>query len=176
MNNTPWWQVAALFGGIGILVGLLIGMAIGWRMDSSLIAHGGNDSNNQQATTTGSSNTTMAANPDDLSVKNQASGKAVLVAHVTLPTLGWVAVHEVLNGETMGNVLGASRLEAGSHDNVVVNLLRGTEPNKQYAVILYADNGNKQFDLHADMAVEATDGNPIVARFTTEMPNGAAGQ
>jgi len=172
MNNSPWWQVALLFGGVGLLAGLFIGMAIGWRMDTGLSAQAEVNSSEE---TEGGENANATAVQDDLSVADQSSGKAVLVKEVRLSELGWVAVHEVQGGETMGNVLGAARLEAGDHYNIVVNLLRGTEPNKQYAVILYTDNGNKEFDLRGDLPIMTKEDKPVVVRFTTHTPTSSTG-
>ena len=85
---------------------------------------------------------------------------------------GWAVVHEVENGHVL-NALGATRLDSGAHSDVQVELLRGTEPGGRYAVILYSDNGDKQFEVHADLTVIDTAGNPVMQSFRTF--GGAAG-
>ncbi|MBI4068238.1 hypothetical protein HY413_02420 [Candidatus Kaiserbacteria bacterium] len=108
-----------------------------------------------------------------LNVQDQNAGAAVSVDHVAMEQAGWVVVHEIENGHVL-NALGAARLDAGAHSDVGVELLRGTEPGGRYAVILYSDNGDKQFEVHADLPVIDTAGNPVMQSFRTF--GGAAGQ
>lgn len=106
-----------------------------------------------------------------IEVVDQPAGRATLVARAALPALGWVVVHEVQADGTLGNALGASRREAGVHQGVVVDLLRGTEPGKTYAVLVYEDNGNKTFELHDDAVVPASR-----ADFKAEIPVSPTGE
>ncbi len=110
------------------------------------------------ATTTSITSSTGLARGDviggaasgDISVSNQPAGSSVLVDSVTVPPPGvWVTVQETHNG-VLGNVLGATRVH-GPLSNVVVSLLRNTEPNRTYAVVLYRGSGdNGLFDLKTD--------------------------
>lgn len=102
-----------------------------------------------------------------VSVHDQSAGNEVAVESVTVPPPGvWVAVREV-NGSTLGNVLGAV-LERGPRANVVVPLLRATEPGRRYAIELYRDDGNGSFDLGTDSVyVDFTTGERVIAYFTT---------
>ena len=45
---------------------------------------------------------------------------------------------------------GARRLDAGVHENVYVKLLRNTDGDKLYYIILYSDDGDGEFDIKKD--------------------------
>ncbi len=103
-----------------------------------------------------------------VSVSDQVAGASVLVDSVTVPPPGvWVTVQET-RGNTLGNVLGAT-LVNGPISNVVVSLLRNTEPNRTYAVVLYRDGGNGGlFDLKTDSVyVDFDSGKRVVVPFKT---------
>lgn len=102
-----------------------------------------------------------------ISVFNQPAGLEVIVESVTVPPPGvWVAVHE-MNGSVLGNVLGAS-LVNGPRSNVLIQLLRETEPSRQYAVQLYRDDGSGTFDLATDSVyVDFDTGARVIAYFKT---------
>lgn len=166
-NKTPWWQIAILWAIIGMVVGVLIGMAIGWRWAGSVseAGNGGQVTEEQNGASDQS-----GANVDgsaEVVVRGQSAGRTVTVEHVALSQTGWIAVHEVIDGEGTGNVLGAARRDAGEYDNVTVNLLRATDSGKEYAIVLYSDNGNSEFDLKADLPITDEDGEPILVRFMT---------
>lgn len=113
--------------------------------------------------------TTKTTTPDSgaASVNDQPSGDTVTVASVTVPPPGvWVAVREV-NGTDLGNVLGAARV-TGPRSDIVVPLLRATEPGLTYAVELYRDDGNDSFDLSNDSVyIDFSTGQPVTVYFTT---------
>lgn len=102
-----------------------------------------------------------------ISVADQVSGTLVTIESVTVPPPGvWVAVRE-MQGDDLGNVLGASRV-SGPQSNISISLLRATEPGFSYAVQLYRDDGNGEFDLATDSVyVDFATGAPAVARFAT---------
>jgi hypothetical protein len=58
-------------------------------------------------------------------------------------------------------------VDGGAHTDVSVELLRATEPGGSYAVILYTDNGNKEFEIRGDLPVIDTVGNPVMQSFRT---------
>lgn len=93
-----------------------------------------------------SASSTPAIIPESgaVAVVDQRSGNTVIVASVTVPPPGvWVAVREV-NGNALGNVLGAARA-LGPKTDFSIPLLRPTEPNRSYAVQLYRDDGSVFF-------------------------------
>jgi hypothetical protein len=102
-----------------------------------------------------------------VSVADQSAGPTVEVESVTVPPPGvWVAIREV-NGNELGNVLGALRVK-GPRRLVSVPLLRPTEPRVSYAVELYRDDGDERFDLATDSVyVDFTTSVPAIARFVT---------
>jgi len=64
-------------------------------------------------------------------------------------------------------VLGAARVN-GPRSFVSVSLLRATEPNSSYAIELYRDDCNGEFDLATDSVyVDFATGAPVIAYFTT---------
>lgn len=103
-----------------------------------------------------------------VSVSNQSAGASVLVDSVTVPPPGvWVTVQET-HGNSLGNVLGATRVH-GPLSNVVVSLLRNTEPNRTYAVVLYRSDGDGGlFNLKTDSVyVDFDSGKRVVVPFRT---------
>jgi hypothetical protein len=94
---------------------------------------------------------TTATN-EAVSVSDQPAGDSVRVGSVTLAKTGWVAVRDAQR------IYGAAWLTAGTHENVSVPLLRNTTSGSKYSVILYVDNGNKQFEMHADSMVTGVSG------------------
>lgn len=101
-----------------------------------------------------------------VSVLDQSFGDVVIVESITVPPPGvWVAVREV-NGDDLGNVLGAVRI-TGPRSHVSVPLLRATEPGRSYAVELYRDN-NGDFDVTINSVyVDFDTGERVVAYFST---------
>lgn len=102
-----------------------------------------------------------------VSVVDQPAGDSVLVESVTVPTPSvWVAVRE-MNGNDLGNVLGAARV-GGPRNGVVVPLLRATEPARPYAVELYRDDHDGRFDPAGNSVyIDFDTGAPAVAYFKT---------
>lgn len=90
---------------------------------------------------------------DAVSVGDQPAGSFVIVESVAVPQMGWVAVRD-----SSGRVLGAARVEAGTHSAVQVELLRNTVAGEMYQVLVYVDDGDRSFDLHKDTLVMNADG------------------
>ena len=99
-------------------------------------------------------------------IDTQTPGITVLVEHVELNTAGWVVVHEIDSGHVL-NALGAQRLDSGNHEGVVIELLRATDPGREYAIVLYSDNGNKEFEVRGDLPMIDVKGNPLMKAFRT---------
>lgn len=100
-------------------------------------------------------------------VRDQAAGATSIVASVAVPMPGvWVTVREV-SGDTLGNVLGAARARV-PQDNLEISLLRDTMSGGRYAIVLYRDDGDDQFDLSKDsIFVDFETGKSVVAPFST---------
>ncbi len=102
-----------------------------------------------------------------LSVSDQPSGNTVIVESVTVPPPGvWVAVRE-MQGNSLGNVLGAAYARGPRH-NFTVPLLRATEPGRSYAIELYRNDTNGTFNFTKDsIYVDFNTGAPVIAYFIT---------
>ncbi len=117
---------------------------------------------------------TVQRDAGEITVSSQPAGRAVVVSQVVLPQKGWVVVHES-NGGELSNALGAARRDAGQYNGVVVELLRNTEPDKNYFVVLYADNGNNTFELKEDVPFSDESGAVLKRSFTAHTPLSPAG-
>lgn len=159
MNFSTWSFVA------GVIVGALIAGA--WFLSGNApsiptITLSSSSSFNATSTTP-----LQNQKSDALSVANQPPGDAVFIDSVTVPPPGvWIAVRDV-NGNELGNVLGAERV-GGPRSSVSISLLRSTEPNHSYAVELYRDDNNGAFDPSANSAyVDFDTGNTVIVYFST---------
>lgn len=108
--------------------------------------------------------TTVSAVDNKITVREQLAGNGVALEFVSVTQSGWVVVHESKNGE-LGNALGARRFDAGSYTDTTVVLLRDTEVGNPYIVVLYNDNGDKEFTLGEDKPLLDSSGNRIDAIF-----------
>jgi hypothetical protein len=115
-----------------------------------------------------SSTNPLPPNSGDVAVADQPAGNTVLVDSVTVPPPGvWVAVEEVNEDGTLGNVLGAT-LVGHPATNVSVALLRSTLPNQTYAVVLYRNDGDGQFNItNESLYVDFTTGQQVEELFKT---------
>ncbi|PIR83728.1 hypothetical protein COU18_03580 [Candidatus Kaiserbacteria bacterium CG10_big_fil_rev_8_21_14_0_10_51_14] len=129
-------------------------------------------SENQSTSTPSATNTTnnsqttpsvAATGNESVTVVDQPAGSSVLVASVSVPQMGWVAVRD-----NNGHVLGAARVEAGTHASVVVPLLRVTESGGRYQVLLYTDDGDREYDLHKDSLLMRADASVVGAMFSAQ--------
>ena len=148
---------------LGIVVGALIAGA--WFLNGNTMVLPLPQSNLPSFSST--STQPVVQNSNALSVKNQSSGNTVMIESVTVPPPGvWIAIREV-NGNNLGNVLGAARV-GGPRSNISVSLLRSTEPNHSYAAELYRDDNNGNFDPSINSAyVDFDSGNTVIGYFST---------
>lgn len=103
-----------------------------------------------------------------LVVENQRSGSSVVVRKAEFPEARWIVVQDAGNKGTAGNILGAGWFPAGTHENVLVPLLRVMTGGEQYAAVLYADmNGDKKFDHKTDIPVKNAAGDLVSISFRT---------
>ena len=185
MNN-QYVKFLAVF-----VVGLLVGVALAWLYldsksentethtnDSATVDDTSDTSSNDSGligsdvsldvTTENDSDDTTAVLTSNsaVAISNQPAGMSVVVRKVELQETGWVVVHEGTNGQ-IGNALGAARLEPGVHENVVVELLRGTTANALYWAVIYRDNGDKAFSLETDFPALGNGGAPLMSAFRT---------
>lgn len=98
-------------------------------------------------------------------VEDQAAGASVLVSKVIAGQGSWLAVREDMDG-ALGNILGATYIEAGDYGDVTVPLRRGTESGNTYYVVLFGDNGDDIFNYTVDGMVQV-DGELVLGSMTT---------
>ena len=96
-------------------------------------------------------------------VENQLEGDRVFIKEISLSDSGWAVVHEDMGG-IPGNALGAQRFDKGVHTGTV-DLLRNTNFDQTYYVLLYRDNGDREFDLETDSLVVDGDNNSVGDTF-----------
>ena len=157
---------------IGVVVGLVAGFAAGWYWTENKYENIDTDHSHEEegVMLEGQMPESMmqaSAGNEAITVSAQSPGSVVVVDEVTLSEAGWVAVREVVGGE-MGNILGATRIQnPGTISKVSVELLRPTVENEVYAVVIYRDNGDADFDFNFD-ALVVRGSQPVSATFQTK--------
>ncbi len=106
---------------------------------------------------------TSISGGEAVTVVDQPAGSIVKVESVTLVQTGWVAVRD-----SKGWVLGARRFEAGTTKDGEVVLQRDTVAGEKYQVLLYNDDGDKEYDLHKDSLVMNADASVVGATFSAQ--------
>jgi len=168
MDQGNTFNTNVIIGGIIVIVVLVAGWWLTTKPagEGSMATSTATDTSNT-GSNTGSSSTTGAnpstiASGEAVTVRNQAAGDSVAVESVTLNQMGWVAIRD-----EDGRVLGAARFDAGTHANVSVPLLRGTVASSSYQVLLYVDDGDKEYDLHKDILITGAGGGVAGTTFKT---------
>jgi len=108
-----------------------------------------------------------AVESTSIDVRDQLAGNFATVAATTLSVDGWIVVHEESEGH-ITNALGAIRRDAGTYQDVEVPLLRATTAGTRYWVVLYSDDGDRQFSLATDFPLRTSEGSPITSSFQTQ--------
>lgn len=158
--------VAVVAGGVGFWFGTLNA-----RSGAAIPASGIPGGTPEGTPATGAS-ITLPSGQNAIAVDDQDAGSTATVRSTTLAEEGWVVIHEDWNGKP-GNILGARRLPAGSHQAIVVELLRSTEGGKVYYAMLHRDDGDKAFAHTRDLPVLDASGSPIMMRFVATTKPGA---
>lgn len=166
----------------GFLPGAVVGATIVWLAMSMAPAPAAvpitlpSDTQDSEPSSTQTDEPENAASPTPntsgssrIHAEDQPAGRAVLIKRVDLDKTSWIAVRDYADMK-IGNVLGAVRREPGISENVVVDLLRATEPGKQYAVVIFADNGDGAFDTKTDTSILAAGEDVQHAVLTAQTP------
>ncbi len=132
---------------IAVALGLIIGDLIGVALFKDGVGMGLDD--------VGSVKVGVGiASPFAVRVSDQSAGPTVVVSEMrSSATSTWLAVREQ-NGDLLGQILGARRIDASEASGISIELLRSTVPNLMYAVVLYADDGNGLFEYATDTPIK----------------------
>lgn len=167
---SSWTENVWMVGGAMLVAGLVIGFLIGWTWKEEKMSI--DDVNKNVVATSTLSAVPFPAKMYDtveatssVAVDDQRAGSLVFVKHTEVSKPTWIAVREML-GDTVGNILGAQMI-TNTSDDVPVTLVRGTVAGQKYAVFLYQDDGNGQFEFRQDPMVEM-DGYPVAAMFAAQ--------
>ncbi|MEZ4200132.1 MAG: hypothetical protein R3B69_00810 [Candidatus Paceibacterota bacterium] len=114
--------------------------------------------------TSDTTNSTRESQSGDASieVRDQAAGNVVAIEGAVYPNdEGWMGVKDYNDGQLSG-LLGVARFskEQGLTPTEV-ELLRATEAGKQYAIVYFTENGDREFSLATDVQID-----DVVAVFT----------
>jgi hypothetical protein len=131
---------------IAIVAGVIAGNIIGVAMFKDKASEGTADIRVESGV--------ASTSPFLVRVSDQPAGPTVVVSEMkSSATSTWLAVREQ-NGDLLGQILGARRIDAGEAAGVSIELLRSTVPNLMYAIVLYADDGNRLFEYATDTLVK----------------------
>ena len=163
-------------GVVGLIIGLVGGWFIGHRTagtsgsyssstamlvdykNGSVVAQG------QNSASAGALSVNSAPSEESNSailVMDQGAGSVATVASVETDVPVWVVIREDKNG-VVGNILGATRVDAGASNNIVITLLRSTVAGQTYRVVLFKDDGDKKFDHAIDIPL--TSGGVLISK------------
>jgi hypothetical protein len=149
--------------GITFVIGLIVGFGGHWLWANRVTS----TPNDEIMLMDDTASTTQALTSTNASVtvEKQEAGNKVFIKNVTLAAPGWVAIHDMVNGQP-GKILGAKLFDKGSNEGFV-DLLRITIPGKSYFAVLHGDDGDyKNFVPSADLPL-MTNGIAIMSEFTT---------
>ncbi len=99
-----------------------------------------------------------------ISVIDQVASASIALSSATYPVSeGWVGVRDY-EGEKLGALLGVVRFseEQGLVPNAIV-LQRPTTAGREYAIVVYQENGDRQFNLAEDVQIDT-----IFSTFTAK--------
>lgn len=105
---------------------------------------------------------TAVASGETVTTQDQAAGETVAISQATLKSPSWIAIKD-----TTGRILGAGWF-AQSGENLSVPLLRATKAGDVYQAVIYADDGDKKFDFHADTLLTSSEGAPVSSTFRAQ--------
>jgi len=162
---------------VSFIVGLLIGGLLVWAFsgpttdpkmnekgnnnDSEEVEGGAGENLSDEEGDTETPETTTQERPTlpvgdgNITVSGQPAGTSVSLEGATYPVSeGWIGVRDYNNGQ-LGGLLGVVRFseEQGLVPSNIV-LQRSTVPGREYAVVVYQENGDRQFNLAEDVQID----------------------
>jgi len=107
---------------------------------------------------------TLPIGDGSVDINSQTAGKEVTLVAATFPIKeGWVGVRDYDNGQ-LGGLLGVVRFSE-EQDLVPTSIIlqRATVTGKNYAIVFYTENGDREFSLATDVQVDK-----VFATFTAK--------
>lgn len=105
---------------------------------------------------------TLPIGDGSVTVTDQSASNRIALSSVTYPiSEGWIGVRDYQSGQ-LGSLLGVVRFSESQGlvpDEIV--LQRSTVAGQEYAVVLYTENGDRQFSLADDVQIDS-----VFATFT----------
>lgn len=90
-------------------------------------------------------------------VRQETNGSTVTVDNVSLASPGYVTIHAVEQDYSPGDAVGHTQLEAGSHENVTVDIdesfYESLDDRFRLYAIVHTDDGDGEFDPESDPPV-----------------------
>jgi len=107
---------------------------------------------------------TLPVGDGNVTIADQSAGNQIKLTSVTYPiSEGWIGVRDY-QSERLGSVLGVARFsESQGLVPNEINLQRNTTAGREYAVVLYTDNGDREFNLANDVQIDS-----VFATFTAK--------
>jgi hypothetical protein len=159
---------------VGVIIGFGIGVLISNDMEISLpVKEQEEESQSKESTQKDVDKTPASIAPGDNSfvINSQSAQNHVIASMIALSTNGWVAVHEVLEGEPSPIILGAKRFDAGKYFGERIDLLRPTEAETYYMLVLHFDDGDSEFDFKGAETPLLGEGGAFIAEEFFVTPN-----
>lgn len=168
---------------VSFIVGLLIGGLLVWAFSGPAVdAPNNNDEEQEQEEVMEEENEDAEAESEEeaaeavvetpvlsvgegeVEVTNQAAGTSVALSSATYPVSeGWIGVRDYTDGQ-LGGLLGVVRFsESQGLVPSAVILQRATVAGREYAVVVYTESGDRQFNLANDVQLDS-----VFATFTAE--------
>ena len=159
---------------VAFVVGLLIGGMLVWAFSGPSDKKDAKDEMETEKTEMVDSNKDEMKSEDgtpklsvgdgDIVVKDQAASKSIVMEKATYPVAeGWVGVREYTD-DKLGYILGVNRFsESQGLVPENIELVTSTIPGKKYAIVVYKEDGDFDFNLAGDVQIDE-----IFSTFTAE--------
>ena len=166
---------------VAFVVGLLIGGMLVWAFSGSPseapketnkdTEETSTETSNEDSSSTDEASATTETEAPKLSVgdgkivvNDQPASSAIVLESATYPVgEGWVGVRE-FNNEQLGYILGVVRFsESQGLVPSEITLQRSTTAGRQYAVVVYTENGDFDFNLANDVQIDT-----VYSTFTAQ--------
>ena len=157
---------------VAFVVGLLIGGMLVWAFSGPSDKKEATDETETEKTETVELNSDenkeeagkLSVGEGNIVVKDQPASKAIVMENATYPVSeGWVCVREYTD-DKLGYILGVNRFsESQGLVPENIELVVSTTPGKKYAIVVYKEDGDFDFNLAGDVQIDQ-----IFSTFTAQ--------